>query len=412
MIIFQVRHATITVDTVESLTSSLIKEALAQSIASDIGTMDRSQSQSHDVINKSLPNNPAEPLQVQRSELETTSVRPLNKTGVFSLFLRRHKNAEIAFDTPSPSPPPPPLPPKDVGRLSMELPRSPESSSYDQIQVTGAIEEKSQVSQHSDYYPSPNFEKVVSEPVFQRPSPLQSHSPPPRHRNVSIVIDPAEKIRRRIEKQKQKEEAEKHAMKEEFEQQAFRMKEKQEALRREEEEEAHRRASLHEAVRKAMAARSMKERELKEAEERRLSELREKKMLERAKRMAQSKLSEERRKERARLAKELLQREELGKKQEDEERKSRIKSAKAEFHVSSKSQSPMTGWVTIQTNESPAWKRRFFELVGTTMFFYRSAKVCVHFFTVEIGSQQLTGYHSDIGQDSTPWPCIFSERMV
>jgi len=172
-------------------------------------------------------------------------------------------------------------------------------------------------------------------------------------------------------------EDEKAALKEEAERQARLTRQKQEALRQEQEEAENRRVRTQETVRQAIAERSKKERDLREAEERRSLELMERRKLEKERRMEQGKRSEEWRKEKERLAEELAEQQRQARKREDEERRSRIQLVKAGINANSNTRAPLAGWVTLQTNDSLVWKRRFFRLVGTTMFFYRNAKVCV-----------------------------------
>ena len=110
----------------------------------------------------------------------------------------------------------------------------------------------------------------------------------------------------------------------------------------------------------------------REEELRKSAELEEKKRAEKEKRMEQSRRSEERRKERTKLAEDLMIKEKQSRHQADEERSARIKLAKASITGGGK----VTGWVTIQTNESLTWRRRYFEFVGSTWMFYRSPQVC------------------------------------
>jgi MAP7 domain-containing protein 1 len=151
-------------------------------------------------------------------------------------------------------------------------------------------------------------------------------------------------------------------------------KHRAEELRREAEEAESRKVEMEALVKQAMAERKRKEMEEQEAEIRKSAELEEKKRVEKEKRMEQSRRSEDRRKERSKLAEELVNKEKHARHQADEERRMRIKLARASVTGKMEGGETVAGWVTLQTNEFPIWRRRYFEFIGSTWMFYRSAQ--------------------------------------
>ena len=203
-------------------------------------------------------------------------------------------------------------------------------------------------------------------------------TPPARPRKSlepPLVLDPAQKAWKRKEAERLREREEKEAAKAEAERQAWLKKEKEDMLRQEEEEAERRRILVQEEVRQANADRLRKSKDMREAEERRWLELAEKRRIEKERRMEEAKLLEEWRKAQADMADALLKQKEHDRQRADAERRARIASRAALAKATPNAESCASGWVTIQTNESLSWKRRFFKLVGTTMFLYRSSEV-------------------------------------
>jgi len=191
----------------------------------------------------------------------------------------------------------------------------------------------------------------------------------------SVIMDPAERTRRRIVAQKQRDLEEKEASMREEERQAAIKREKELFLKQEEEAETERRRSVEEEIKRITAERRRKEELDKEDERRRQWESEERKRLDRKRRMEEHKRLEEWRKEQTRMAGEAALREERLKKQEEEERKKKILLEEAKVKQSAKAgqgESLLSGWVTVQSDQSLSWKRRYYKFIKDTVQFYRS----------------------------------------
>jgi len=191
-------------------------------------------------------------------------------------------------------------------------------------------------------------------------------------KETSVVSDPEEKARRRIEAQRRVEIEEEEALREEAERQARLKFEKQELLREAEREDMRRKAILEEELRLATAERLRKERQAKVDEELRLQELRERKRVEKEKRLEDSRKLEEWRREQVSVAEELARRKDSAKRQAEMERQTRIKLMQTQVKGHLRAASLVTGWVTLQTNDSSVWKRRFFKFTGSQILFFKS----------------------------------------
>jgi MAP7 domain-containing protein 1 len=211
-------------------------------------------------------------------------------------------------------------------------------------------------------------------------------------RGLSAVRDPAERARMRMEMQRQKEEEEKELLRAEEKRQERIKRQKEEFLRMEEEEAERRKAKIQAEALRLAAERRRREEMEKEEEERKAREREERKRVERNKRMEEHMRLEEWRREQQRLAAENARMEEEAKRREREEWKQKVREAEGEVKAKAK-EGGMTGWVTIQTDESVAWRRRYFKFVKNTFYFYRSPKVSIGIVTV--------GVFADVKQDLT-----------
>ncbi|KAK0458417.1 uncharacterized protein EV420DRAFT_1542147 [Desarmillaria tabescens] len=77
--------------------------------------------------------------------------------------------------------------------------------------------------------------------------------------------------------------------------------------------------------------------------------------------------------EQARIKEEELRREDAERARERAERNKRVEQMAA-WVKRDKTESMLTGWATIQINDSLVWRRRYYKFIGDTMFFYRSPK--------------------------------------
>jgi MAP7 domain-containing protein 1 len=165
----------------------------------------------------------------------------------------------------------------------------------------------------------------------------------------------------------QKAEEERAAKEEELRQARVKWEREREVLEEEEEEE-RRRAVLAEELRRATTERAKKEREMRDEEERSVREMEERKRREKERRLEDSRRSEEWRKERSRMAEETEKRKEEQRKQAEEEKRMRIELVKSR----TPKEDLTIGWVTIQTPETLAWRRRYYQFVDNSVSFYRS----------------------------------------
>jgi hypothetical protein len=297
---------------------------------------------------------------------------------MFSNFMRRKKKADDSNDEDEDAGPPP-IPPKDKGKFGARQNSAPhaqydyatyrsEPQSIPLRQRTGSMSEFAVISHSS------SSDEVIVEPI-QSEKPV-IHSLPLRGKWTSEVLDPAERLRRTREAQQQRAIEEQQALREEEERQAERKRRKDEQIREEMAYEARRRASLEDEVKRITAERKRKERIEREEEERKTRELEERKRLDRERRLEEHRKLEEWRREQARLADEAARRVEEARQREEDERRKKISIAEAKVKRNG-ADSLLTGWVTMQTNESLFWKRRYFKFIGSTAYFYRSPKVSV-----------------------------------
>ncbi|KAI4517737.1 hypothetical protein K525DRAFT_280805 [Schizophyllum commune Loenen D] len=164
------------------------------------------------------------------------------------------------------------------------------------------------------------------------------------------------------------------ALRQEDERQRRLKAEREAERRREEEEDAARKASLELEIRRATSERRRREQQAREEEERKAREIAERKRLDRLRRQEEHRRLEQWRADQARAAEEAKKREEQTRKSLEVERKRKIEEAEAKVKAAA-SDALITGWVTVQTPEWPLeWRRRFYKVMGDTLFLYRSQK--------------------------------------
>lgn len=314
---------------------------------------------------------------------------PTPRTGILSHFLKRKKRQDGLYDSPPPPPPkdkagvhstdqsyslhisalaPNVTTPHHVHSISQDIPRRMRATSLSDY----AILSRSLSSDSVVLEISPSHSPQRSSGHRQGPQFRPKWTPA----EVSVILDPEEKARRRIEAQKRREMEEEDAIREEAERQARLKFEKEEILRQEKEEHERRRAILEEDLRQASAERARKEEEMRELDERKRKELEEKRKRDKVRRLEESRRLEEWRQDQARQVEEHARRKEELKRQAEEEKRARIQLVEATVSSNSESESLLTGWVTMQTNESLVWKRRFYRVIRETIMFYRSPQVC------------------------------------
>jgi hypothetical protein len=216
---------------------------------------------------------------------------------------------------------------------------------------------------------------------------------------LSAIRDPVERARLRIEMQRQREEEEREILRAEEERQERIKREKQELLRREEEEAERRKAVIQAEALRVAAERRRREEEERIEEERKAREREEKKRVEKQKRIEEHLRLEEWRKTQQRLKEESTKAEEEARRREEEERKQKILQAKQELKTKARD-GAMAGWVTIQTDESVVWRRRYFKFAPNSLYFYRSPEVRLVYAVAMMNADRLCAGH-DAGSRET-----------
>ena len=113
-------------------------------------------------------------------------------------------------------------------------------------------------------------------------------------------------------------------------------------------------------------------------EEHRQQELETRRRQERERRLLHARRLEEERQENERRAAEAAKRREEQRRASDrvkQQRMSEIQSRYASFGVGNTNAVMHSGSVSVQTSGSMSWKRRYFELTGTSIAFYRDSQV-------------------------------------
>ncbi|KAG6856571.1 hypothetical protein H0H87_003071 [Tephrocybe sp. NHM501043] len=355
-----------------------------------------------------------------------TAPQPIAKSAsMFTSFIRgRKKKSDSVDDAEGPSfdesfknSLPPPAPPKDKGKFSVaqqlqEFPsrpvlvplRGPAPGSNHPYQVpqrsrTGSLSEYAVVSHasssnlHGFGYPdefgygAPYQNQTMNQSVYlgqSYPGQKEDYDVPVVHsmsmpanmrgKWTAEPLDAAERLRRRQEELRQRQEEEKEARKEEARLKEVRRLRKEKELKEIAEAEARRRAAIEEEVQILAAERRRKEKLEKEEEERKKLEIEERKRIDRERRMEEHRRLEEWRKEQARMAEESSRRADETRRREEIERKKKIQLAEAKVKRNHNVDSLISGWVSMQTNDSLLWKRRFYKFIGTAVYFYRNTK--------------------------------------
>ncbi|KAH9933334.1 uncharacterized protein B0H18DRAFT_983091 [Fomitopsis serialis] len=189
-------------------------------------------------------------------------------------------------------------------------------------------------------------------------------------RRVASTPDEREIIRREALRRKEKEEAQARLEEEERQE---RLRQTREAdMRRYEQEERKRKAILQSELRYAAEQRARKEALEREADERRKAALEEKRRADRERRIQETQKLQAWRREQAKRAQEISgKRQEMLRKVLDERRAlaARLKAAATTTggrHVL------LSGWVTVQSEQSGTWKRRYYQLDDETLYLFKS----------------------------------------
>ncbi|KZT70730.1 hypothetical protein DAEQUDRAFT_810336 [Daedalea quercina L-15889] len=189
-------------------------------------------------------------------------------------------------------------------------------------------------------------------------------------RRVASTPDEREIMRREAQRRKEREEAQAR-MEEEERQEHLRLT-KEEEMRRYEQEERRRKAILESELRYAAEQRARKEALEREAEEKRKATLEARRRADRERRIQETQKLQAWRHEQAKRAQEISgKRQEMRRKVLEERRAlaARLKAAattKGGRHVL------LSGWVTVQSEQSGAWKRRYYQLDDEKLYLFKS----------------------------------------
>ncbi|KAI6043536.1 hypothetical protein EDC04DRAFT_714191 [Pisolithus marmoratus] len=184
---------------------------------------------------------------------------------------------------------------------------------------------------------------------------------PYTHVSPPIALTPEETARRRSVAQRRRELEEEEARREERARQELRRLQREEQERREREEEERRRALLQEHLRQAAARREEKEREERRIEEERREQIRQQKLLAHQRRLEYTRELDQWRQEQIKRAVSSSSEKEEERRRSAEERRNRIAKLGESLLNNANTAKAARGWVTIQTPESLAWKRRYYK---------------------------------------------------
>nr|GAT42990.1 predicted protein [Mycena chlorophos] len=383
--VFQAHRTSLTVDALSNLTPKAIRQALANPDSVHVIQLERPGSQFVDEMGR-RPESPG-----PSSSPPPSSKGPGN---MLSSLLRRKKKSEfeadfgavepfnIHLDEDDSSPPPPP-PPKDhfKHRSQSNTPSRVASPSKPTPPRPLPQPISTRPRSNSDYTVVTRSSTSSDEVVVVRPEVSAPRSPAMKKRSVTLpskwnseVLSPAERAQRRLEQQRQRELEEQRAVEEEAERQRQAKLQKAALLREQEEQEMERRASLDKELKFVAAKRRQQEQLDRLEEERKKREMEEKKRMAREKRLAEHRRLEQWRQQQAAHAEEEARMAELSRRKETEEHKKKIQTAATKAKNAKGNPDLLSGFVTMQNGESLVWRRRFYKFVGSTVFFYRSAK--------------------------------------
>ncbi|KAH9946507.1 hypothetical protein B0H21DRAFT_402041 [Amylocystis lapponica] len=193
-----------------------------------------------------------------------------------------------------------------------------------------------------------------------------------------VASTPDEIELRRREARRVKEQEERQAQREYAERQARLKLEKEETLRRYMEEERQRKVELEEELRRIAEQRRKKEAMEREAEELKRMLAEEKRRADRERRIQETQKHQAWREEHARREAEVAQRREAMRKEMLQQRHAIASRLRSVLGSSSDHGVLLSGWITVQLDESAAWKRRFYQLNDREMLLFKSKEETNH----------------------------------
>lgn len=329
-----------------------------------------------DALKSSLLSNPPEvPARRALSESQDSShppAPPPKSQNVLSIFGRKKKDFKnLELEERPESHDLPPMPPTKENefqiRRSPHSPLPPQPHEFmDTLKQDLFLPNVSEsaVASHREFEPS-----IQERSTFPL---VVSHALPVRGKWAPQTLDFKERIRRQKEAERRRKEEEEEAMREEFRRAEEARMRKEEQSKQENEEDERRRIELEDELRRASQDRKLK-RQMEEYEEnRKYLELEERKRIDRQRRIEEHKRLDEWRKEQERTANDEARRAEEERRKEELERQRKIQLAEDKARSRHRVGELSSGWVTMQTSDYIAWKRRFYRFEGTTMYLYRS----------------------------------------
>ncbi|PCH44396.1 hypothetical protein WOLCODRAFT_165109 [Wolfiporia cocos MD-104 SS10] len=187
-----------------------------------------------------------------------------------------------------------------------------------------------------------------------------------------VASNPDELERKRREAMRRKEREEAQARREEAERQARLKREKEEILRRAQDEENARKAALEEELRRVAEERKKRERIEREADEARRFVAEEKRRIERERRMQEAAKAQAWRLEQAKREQEAEGRREAMRRRVYQERQALAERVKTHARTASGSSVLLSGWITVQSDTSAAWKRRYYQLNEKALVLFKN----------------------------------------
>lgn len=291
---------------------------------------------------------------------------------------------------------PPPTPPKDWKSKPLPMPSDPgvsvtnsedrdrqpaSDTNPSQFVSRRRALSRSELAYISDGYGNDVEEAVINPDGSESLDKWRGRSQFAQPRPTPRFLSPEEKARIRLELHKQKEIEDQAARREETKRQLRLQKRKEEMLRQEQIEDDQRLARIEEEKQRALSERARRELQVQLEEESKLREIELRRQQEKQRRAEQARRIEAERLEAEKRAAEVVKRREEQRRLSEENKRIRMKEIQREFsRKSGDSVVLLAGNITVQTSTSISWKRRFFELKGDGLYFYRDSRVRAHFY--------------------------------
>ncbi|KAF5316517.1 hypothetical protein D9619_006165 [Psilocybe cf. subviscida] len=291
---------------------------------------------------------------------------------IITSLLRRKRGAtnrtDDGYDDYRGSELPPPTPPKDRGGFHVQAIQYTHSAPGQHHHHSALRHQRSH--SMSDFAVISHDELVVEDLSYltlQRPTGGKWAAAAP----VNALDSPEERARKRREMKARREREEREAQAQEEERLRLIREEKERARMEEIEDEMRKKLEAEDEMRRIARDKRRKEQMEREEEERKQREMEERRRRERERRQEEHRRMEEWRMEQARREEIAIRQAEETKRREEQAWMKRIQEAETKAKRT-KEESALTGWITIQNNESLAWKRRFYKFSGGTVTLVRS----------------------------------------